>query len=404
MRIALVSEHASPLAALGGVDAGGQNVHVAALAAGLARSGHEVTVYTRRDSPGGPARVEVTDGYTVERVLAGPPTEVPKDDLLPFMDGFGDRLRERWLEEPVDLVHAHFWMSGLAALHATRDLDVPVVQTFHALGSVKRREQGRADTSPSSRIDDERRLCREVTHVVATCSDEVEELRALGLATGRASIIPCGVDVRRFRPGPSGERTDGRHRLLVVGRLVERKGVGNVIEALATIPDAELVVAGGPRADALEADPEVQRLTRLARRLGVADRVRFLGSVAAADVPALVGSSDVVVAVPWYEPFGIVPLEAMACARPVVGTAVGGLLDTVVPGLTGELVAPRRPAELARVLRELLDDPARRASYGQAGRRRAVELYDWRQVVARTETVYHAVRGVTARPTTEVAR
>jgi glycosyltransferase involved in cell wall biosynthesis len=404
MRIALVSEHASPLAALGGVDAGGQNVHVAALAAGLARSGHEVTVYTRRDSPGGPARVEVTDGYTVERVLAGPPTEVPKDDLLPFMDGFGDRLRERWLEEPVDLVHAHFWMSGLAALHATRDLDVPVVQTFHALGSVKRREQGRADTSPSSRIDDERRLCREVTHVVATCSDEVEELRALGLATGRASIIPCGVDVRRFRPGPSGERTDGRHRLLVVGRLVERKGVGNVIEALATIPDAELVVAGGPRADALEADPEVQRLTRLARRLGVADRVRFLGSVAAADVPALVGSSDVVVAVPWYEPFGIVPLEAMACARPVVGTAVGGLLDTVVPGLTGELVAPRRPAELARVLRELLDDPARRASYGRAGRRRAVELYDWRQVVARTETVYHAVRGVTARPTTEVAR
>jgi glycosyltransferase involved in cell wall biosynthesis len=404
MRIALVSEHASPLAALGGVDAGGQNVHVAALAAGLARSGHEVTVYTRRDSPGGPARVEVADGYTVERVLAGPPTEVPKDDLLPFMDGFGDRLRERWLEEPVDLVHAHFWMSGLAALRATRDLDVPVVQTFHALGSVKRREQGRADTSPSSRIDDERRLCREVTHVVATCSDEVEELRALGLATGRASIIPCGVDVRRFRPGPSGERTDGRHRLLVIGRLVERKGVGNVIEALATIPDAELVVAGGPRADALEADPEVHRLTRLARRLGVADRVRFLGSVAAADVPALVGSSDVVVAVPWYEPFGIVPLEAMACARPVVGTAVGGLLDTVVPGLTGELVAPRRPAELARVLRELLDDPARRASYGRAGRRRAVELYDWRQVVARTETVYHAVRGVTARPTTEVAR
>jgi glycosyltransferase involved in cell wall biosynthesis len=404
MRIALVSEHASPLAALGGVDAGGQNVHVAALAAGLARSGHEVTVYTRRDSPGGPARVEVADGYTVERVLAGPPTEVPKDDLLPFMDGFGDRLRERWLEEPVDLVHAHFWMSGLAALRATRDLDVPVVQTFHALGSVKRREQGRADTSPSSRIDDERRLCREVTHVVATCSDEVEELRALGLATGRASIIPCGVDVRRFRPGPSGERTDGRHRLLVIGRLVERKGVGNVIEALATIPDAELVVAGGPRADALEADPEVHRLRRLARRLGVEDRVRFLGSVAAADVPELVGSSDVVVAVPWYEPFGIVPLEAMACARPVVGTAVGGLLDTVVPGLTGELVAPRRPAELARVLRELLDDPARRASYGRAGRRRAVELYDWRQVVARTETVYHAVRGVTARPTTEVAR
>ncbi|MCD4527374.1 glycosyltransferase [Nocardioides sp. cx-173] len=403
MRIALVSEHASPLAALGGVDAGGQNVYVAALAAGLAGSGHDVTVYTRRDSPGGPARVEVAGGYAVERVLAGPPTEVPKDDLLPYMDAFGDQLRARWLNEPVDLVHAHFWMSGLASLRATRGLEVPVVQTFHALGSVKRREQGPADTSPASRIDHERRLCREATHVVATCTDEVEELRSLGLESGRASVIPCGVDVRRFRPGPRGERGD-RHRLLVIGRLVERKGVGNAIEALARIPDAELQIAGGPRADALDADPEVHRLRRLARRLGVADRVRFLGSVDASDVPDLIRASDAVVAVPWYEPFGIVPLEAMACARPVVGTAVGGLLDTVVPGHTGELVAPRRPHELARVLRELLDDPARRAAYGRAGRRRAVELYDWRQVVARAEAVYHALAGTTVRPTTEVLR
>src|SRR5215207_3903399 len=146
MRIALVSEHANPLATLGSADAGGQNVHVAALAGGLARRGHDVTVYSRRDDPDVPARVACADGYVVEHVPAGPPEAVPKDELLPFMDEMGDRMRARWLRRPVDLVHAHFWMSGLAALRATRGTGTPVLQTFHALGSVKRRHQGDADT------------------------------------------------------------------------------------------------------------------------------------------------------------------------------------------------------------------------------------------------------------------
>lgn len=412
MRIALVSEHADPLAALGGADAGGQNVHVAALAAGLAARGHQVTVYTRRDSPRGPSRVAVADGYVVEKVTAGPCAEVPKDDLLPYIHEFGERLRRKWSSAPVDVVHAHFWMSGLAALHATQGTGVPVLQTFHALGSVKRREQGAADTSPPTRIGHERRLCRDVSHVIATCTDEVAELEALGLPTGRASVIPCGVDVSRFTPRPV--RADGHpHRLLSIGRLVERKGVATAIEALAALPTAELVVAGGPPVDMLDADPEVQRLRRVAACHGVTDRVRFVGGVASDEVPALMRACDVVVTVPWYEPFGIVPLEAMACARPLVGSAVGGLLDTVVPGVTGELVAPRQPDELAAVLRALLADPQRQAAYGAAGRQRAIELYDWRQVVARTEAVYDTVREAAAAParpsatvqlTTEVAR
>jgi glycosyltransferase involved in cell wall biosynthesis len=403
MRLALVSEHANPLAALGGADAGGQNVHVAELAAGLARRGHEVTVYTRRDVPGGPARVETPDGYAVELVAAGPPTEVPKDDLLPFMDELGDRLAAAWEDARPDLVHAHFWMSGLAALRATRGTGVPVAQTFHALGSVKRRQQGLADTSPRNRVALERRLCRQVDHVIATCSDEVAELKALGLPPGRATIIPCGVDTEEFLPGPRRD-PDGPPRLLVLGRLVTRKGVGNVVEALAELPDAELVVAGGPAPDVMDGDPAVQRLRALADRFGVRDRVRFLGGVARPEVPALIRDSDVVVAVPWYEPFGIVPLEAMACGRPVVAAAVGGMLDTVVPGVTGEHVTPRDPAALAATLRQLLDDPERRAAYGVAGRNRAVELYDWNTIVDSTEAAYEAVVAARSRTTTEVAR
>jgi glycosyltransferase involved in cell wall biosynthesis len=402
MRIDLVSEHASPLAAIGGVDAGGQNVHVAALAAGLARRGHEVTVHTRRDDDALPGRVATPDGYDVVHVPAGPPRELPKDDLLPHMAEFARVLREQWTAVPPDVVHAHFWMSGLAAVEAAADLPAPVLQTFHALGSVKRRHQGAADTSPPSRIELEQGLCRQADHVVATCSDEVFELRRLGLPRDRATIVPCGVDTAVFTPrGPVAERTH-RRRLLVLGRLVERKGQDDAVRALRAVPDAELVVVGGPPAEAIDADPEVRRLRAIAEQEGVADRLVLAGSVPRADVPAWVRSADVVLAVPWYEPFGITPLEAMACGRPVVATAVGGLVDTVVGGVTGDLVPPRDPERLGAVLAALLADDERRAAYGAAGMRRARARYRWSRVVADTEAVYRQV--LTRSRPVEVAR
>ena len=401
MRIDLVSEHASPLAAIGGVDAGGQNVHVAALAAGLARRGHAVTVHTRREDPDQPDRVTTADGYDVAHVTAGPAAVLPKDDLLRHMPEFAAGLRRKWAQRPPDLVHAHFWMSGLASVAAAGA--VPVVQTFHALGSVKRRHQGAADTSPPQRIELERSLCRTVSHVVATCSDEVFELRRLGLDSDRVSVVPCGVDTSVFTPrGPVAPRTPSsphdpvaprgeRKRLLVLGRLVERKGQEDAVRALAAVPDAELVVVGGPPAAELDGDAEVRRLRAVAASLGVADRLVFTGAVARADVPAWIRSADVVLAVPWYEPFGITPLEAMACGRPVVATAVGGLQDSVADGVTGDLVPARDPARLGAVLAALLADDARRAAYGAAGVRRARNRYRWARVVADTDTVYRQV-------------
>lgn len=282
MRIAMVSEHASPLAALGGVDAGGQNVYVARLSEELARRGHDVTVYTRRDSTDLPDRVPLPGGGVVEHVQAGPPEPVPKDELLPYMPGFGARLAAAWRHERPDLVHAHFWMSGMAARIGARPRGVPVVQTFHALGTVKRRHQGRRDTSPHERIGIERQIGRDCARVLATCTDEVYELADMGVPPQHVSVVPCGVDAEHFRPGRPGTGVPARrerHRLLACGRLVRRKGYDRAIRALTRIPDAELLLAGGPPAGLLEADDEAERLLLLAERLGVADRVRLLGAV-----------------------------------------------------------------------------------------------------------------------------
>ncbi|MDH2426669.1 glycosyltransferase [Sphaerisporangium sp. TRM90804] len=389
MRIAMVSEHADPLAAVGGVDAGGQNVHVAGLSAALAALGHEITVYTRRTGPDGPATRVMAPGVTVEHVPAGPPAPLPKDELLPHMPAFAAHLARRWAVDRPDVAHAHFWMSGMASLTAANGLGVPVVQTFHALGTVKRRWQGAADTSPANRAAVERHIGRHAAAVIATCSDEAEELAAIGVPGDRIRVVPCGVDLDLFRPdGPIARHAeqDGQARVLSIGRLVPRKGVDTIIEALPHVPGAQLIVAGGE-----PGDEEWLRLRGLASASGLAPRVRLIGSVARADVPALMRSVQVVVAVPWYEPFGMVPVEAMACGVPVVASSVGGHLDTVAG--CGVLVPPRRARLLARALGELLTRPELRASLAAAGVRRARSSYGWPHVAAQTESVYRALAG-----------
>ncbi|MGH9271881.1 MAG: glycosyltransferase, partial [Ilumatobacteraceae bacterium] len=300
MRVALVSEHASPLAVdLGTADAGGQNVYVDALARHLARAGAAVDVYTRRDDPDQADVVEPAPGVRVHHVTAGPPEPIPKDDLFELMGEWSAGLAAAWWRCPPDVVHAHFWMSGWAADRARADFDVPLVQTFHALGAVKQRHQGAADTSPLMRQDVERELLGRADAVVATCRDEVDELRRWDGRTDHVTVVPCGVG-DRFRPGVTPPRST--LRITALGRMVERKGVVDVIRAMTRLSsNAELVIAGGPPADQLEADAEVARLRAVAGHLGVADRCRFVGRVDRGEAADLLRASDVVACVPWYE-------------------------------------------------------------------------------------------------------
>ncbi|PRI10015.1 glycosyltransferase [Leucobacter massiliensis] len=398
MRIAMVSEHASPLAPPGSVDSGGQNVHVAALARHLGRRGHTVTVFTRRDDPDTPTRVALDEGVEVVQLSAGPERRIPKDALLPYMGPLAAGLASAWSVERPDLVHAHFWMSGLAALGGSRQMvptlpRPPILQTFHALGSVKRRCQGVADTSPGERARLEPLVGRQADTVIATCADEVEELRALGVDRGHIEVAPCGVDPELFTPRGEAERRGARFRLLSIGRLVPRKGVDTVMQALARLrdfgfgDDVELVIAGtGAEVDGR--DRERTRLASLAAELGVSGMVRFRGAVAREDMPALLRSAHATVCAPWYEPFGIVPLESMACGTPVVAARVGGLQNSVVDGVTGLLVPPRDPGAVACAVARLLTDERLRAALGAAGRERVEALYGWDRVAERTERIY----------------
>ncbi|GII21862.1 glycosyl transferase [Planosporangium mesophilum] len=397
LRIAMVSEHASPLASIGGVDSGGQNTHVAELAVALAHRGHEVRVYTRRDDPDLPDVVPFADGVQVEHVPAGPPEFVPKDDLLPFMGEFGRWMAGRWAssEFAPDVVHAHFWMSGLAALTATSSSRIPVVVTYHALGSIKRRYQGSKDTSPYTRLGLERELGHLADRVIAQCAEEVEELGKMGIPRGSIHVVPSGVNTDRFAPsGPRAERSPGgRPRILSVGRMVERKGFGDLIQALYLVPEAELVLLGGPPPDELDREPMVGQLRRLADKRGVADRVRIVGCVPKEDMPAWYRSADVVACAPWYEPFGLTPLEAMACGVPVVAYAVGGLAESVIDGVTGVLVPGRDIRRLAAALRSVLSDDVRRMSYASAAVDRVRSRYTWERTAADVERVYASVTG-----------
>lgn len=400
MKIAMVSEHASPLAALGGIDAGGQNVHVAELSCALGARGHDVVVYTRRDARSLPTRVRIAPNVVVEHVGAGPPVVLPKDELFAHMDAFGAALLRAWATAPPDVAHSHFWMSGLATAIATRPLGIPWVHTYHALGAEKARIQGAADTSPSDRIAHESRILRDADCIVATATAEIREHRRQIDVAGKCTLVPCGVDLAQFTAcAPFGRLRMRRHRIATLSRLVARKGVDVVIRALAEIPETELLVAGGGESRGAAPDPERRRLETIARACGVDDRVFFIGRVSRAQVGAYLSSADVVLCTPQYEPFGIVPLEAMACGRPVVASRVGGLTDTVVDGETGTIVTDTRPATIAAAVRRLLDAPALRARLGGSGRARVERRYTWTTVAEATEGVYR--RMLAAAPAAE---
>lgn len=393
-RIAMVSEHASPIAQAGAVDSGGQNIYVAHVARQLAALGHQVDVFTRLDNPYLPEEMSWDEGVRIIHVPAGPARPQPKEDLLPWMDDFS-LFMQRYMEardEPYDLIHANFFMSAMASLPIARQANIPLAVTFHALGRVRRLHQAQADGFPDARFAIEDDVVRHADCIIAECPQDKRDLMSLYAADPqRIRMVPCGFDAQEMSPM---SQADARAMLgwdpeafylLQLGRMVPRKGVDNVIEALGKLRrrgvNARLCVVGGDTADIRNSkSPELARLRDIAARAGVIDYVDFAGKRARHLLRRYYGAADVFVTTPWYEPFGITPVEAMACARPVVGSDTGGIRYSVVDGQTGFLVPPKNPQALADRLYTLASDPSLAQKMGAAGARRANRLFTWERV------------------------
>jgi glycosyltransferase involved in cell wall biosynthesis len=335
-------------------------------------------------------------------VPAGPARELPADGLAPHAAEFGQYLARHWQHDAPDIAHAYFWTSGLAALAGARDLGVPVVQTFLSLQAgdpapapvvqparaQSARAQSRAAAEGTARLRLEPVIARSVRAVLASSSSEMSTLARLGVRRDSVRLIPRGVDTGTFSPeGPVAQRGD-RPRLLCVAPLAPNQGVDVAVRALADIPGAELVIAGGPEHGKLRGDTGYRALLRLASELNVRDRVIFHGSVSDADLPALLRSADLLVDAPTGEPFATVALEAMACGTPVVASAIGSHLDTIIDGTTGLLVPPSRPGLIAQRIRTLLASPMLLEGFGIAAVDRARARYSWDRIGQETLAIY----------------
>lgn len=402
MKIAMVSMSANPLKRPGTIDSGSQNVHVASLASALADRGHAVSVFARRD-------VSLTSVYPPEHgrigaasvvlLEAGPPKHLPREELLPHLGPFATQLAAAWSEELPDIIHAHSWLSGMASIMALRalsgagatSLPIPIVQTFHSFVTTEEQRIDRVDQSPRERRWMEPFVATHAHRVVVTCPNDASHLMSAGVAGERLRQVPCGVTLGDFMGDAREEKTQ-HYRIVTVGVLEPRKGVDNIIAALAVLADrgitnVELEVVGrgeSARAD----DPEVRRLAQLASNLRVRDRVHFRGQVPRSTLARILRSADIAVSTPWFEPTGIAPIEAMSCGVPVIVSNVGALTDIVTHGSTGLHVPPKQTESLANAIEGLLSEPELRTRLGEAGRLRVEELYTWERVARLTEKIY----------------
>ncbi len=405
-RVAFVSDHASPLGKPGGPDCGGQNVYVANLARELAQSGYAIDIFTRRDAMAQKQLVQWRDNIRVIHVPAGPAHFVPKEHLLPYVDDFARFVTRFCRRQPhrYDLVHANFFMSGMVAQHLKQELGIPFVITFHALGHVRRHAQGVADGFPAARLRIEGELMRSADRIIAECPQDRLDMEQLYNAPAqRIDIAPCGFDPQELWPVPSRLArqklglAQGKFLVLQLGRMVPRKGIDTVIQGLALLRqrhgiDAQLVVVGGDdTARGLPPSPEFARLRALATELNLREHVIFTGRKDRNELRYYYSAADVFVTTPWYEPFGITPVEAMACARPVIGADVGGIKSTVVDGETGFLIPPRDPSALSDRLALLRANPSLARSMGDDGLRRAYQHYTWRAVAQKAVRIYATV-------------
>jgi len=387
-RIAVVAYHSSPLHEPGSGDAGGMTVYVRALARSLAERGFRTDIFTRATAEE-PHVVEISPGVRVISVGAGPRESVDKETLLDFIDDFVSGVVAFATAQRIryDIVHSHYWQSGLAAKDLSKRWNVPLVHSHHTLGKVKNRALAPGDKpEPLIRLSGEADVIGVADVLVASTEQECEQLALLyGAPHDRVKRLHPGVDHSTFSPGDRARsraelRLPPDHAvLLFVGRIQRLKGIDLAIRAMEQLMPAldrpaDLLIVGG--ASGPGGDEEIGRLKDLAAALDISESLRFTGPQPHGRLVDYYRAADVLLVSSYSESFGLTALEAHACGTPVVGTAVGGLSHIVGDGSSGFLIGSRDPAEFAARLKTLLADADLQDDFSKRAYERSLS-YSW---------------------------
>ncbi len=415
MNVAMLSYHTCPLATLGGKDTGGMNVYVRDLTLELGRMGIHVDVFTRSQDEHVPHVLhDLGFGNRVVHVPAGPEHPLPKWELPEYIPQFVEGIEKFSKEKGIhyDLIHSHYWMSGLAA-EALSDAwgKTPIIQMFHTLGEMKNRvARTEEDREGAYRLEGERHVLARVDGIIAATAAEQAQLEWLYQADmSKVVIIPPGVDVRHFYPIPVDEArqfiglTPDARMILFVGRIEPLKGLDTLIKAVACLRVKDLaepvhlaVIGGDPEAAPEEMSVEMARIQKMCDDLTVGKMVAFLGKRSQDTLPYYYSAAEVVVMPSHYESFGMVALEAMACGTPVIASQVGGLAFLVQDGVTGYHVPDEDDEALCGKLTALLGDASLRRTLGQNAAEYA-QKYSWEKIAPRIVDVYNDVIKTTSR-------
>jgi D-inositol-3-phosphate glycosyltransferase len=398
MRIAMLSYHTCPLATLGGKDTGGMNVYVRELTKEFGRMGIHVDVYTRSQDEHVPHVLhDLGYGNRVVHIPAGPEIPLPKQELAGYIPQFAEQIRSFCQAKGLqyDLIHSHYWMSGIAAIHLQEHWDIPIVQMFHTLGQMKNRVAGHGEAEGDYRLEGEERVIRAADRIVAATPAELAQLQWLYRADPhKIAVVPPGVNLTRFYPIPKDEAREYAgiplqdKNILFVGRIEPLKGIDTLIQAIGMMTGLQIVnrqqlcvtiVGGDPNVRRDQMTAEMSRLQDLRNEYGVGDIVTFLGKRDQDALPYYYSAADVVVMPSHYESFGMVALEAMACGTPVVASEVGGLAFLIRNAETGFHIRGDNPDELCDRLTALITNPTLRQQMGRNARQRALQ-YGWGKI------------------------
>ena len=390
--IAMLSMHASPLDPPGLTpDAGGMNVYIQQLARELGRSNNTIDIFTRRTNEHSPSIVQLTPQVRVIQIKAGPSARVHKLDLYQHLSAFAQRIDEFQRSEKIryDVVHSHYWLSGVAAMQLVQHWDVPHITMLHTLAHFKQLANLN-ESEPSMRLEMERRLIQRVDGIIASTYDErTQIIRHYGATPGKVRVIPCGIDLKLFVPQDqqqAREKLDLKHNqslLLFVGRLDPFKGPDLLLRA-ATMMDekAQILIVGGKSAG----DKEVRKLQELALELKINKRVHFIGARQQHELPLIYSAADVTVVPSYHESFGLAAIESLACSTPVVATRAGGLTTVVQNNETGFLV-PHCAGFFAERLDSLLQNPTLLKKLSMAARPSVLQ-FSWKNVANKVQNMY----------------